>query len=82
LRFIHHCFPVRPPRFAYAPAEVDKRFFRNVDAEWPDRVAWRRQRRLRAKQAGHAYRSDSHRGGGQEPPAIAINLNRFGRTHR
>src|ERR1700674_790524 len=33
LRFIRDRFPVRPPRRVDAPAQIDERLFRNVDAE-------------------------------------------------
>src|SRR5258708_40176863 len=36
LRFIRDRFPVGPPRRVDAPAQVDERLFRNVDAEGSD----------------------------------------------
>ena len=57
--------------------------FRNIDAEWADRITLGRGGQMCGKDAGGTRNSDTHRGGAQKPATIMIDcLGWFGRTHR
>ncbi len=72
LRFIRDRFPVRPSCRVDAPAQIDERLFRNVDAEGVDVLTRGGRRRIGRKKACDTRRGNSHRSGAQEPAPVLI----------